>query len=180
MTERTVDLWDHLPPFLKDYEEFDALITAEEPEFQNLVGNQIDLLNNLFILTADSVGLKRFEKILNMYPGTSETLDTRREKVLSRWFANDTFKLDMLYSRLVTLQGNDDVDIYWDEDDCYFLHIIISLDSVDKIRSADAIIEQMLPANIAYRADNMEPVSGTINTRTGTGTKSTVKIYQEG
>lgn len=154
MIERTVDLWQYLPEFLKQFLELDKLFEAEQPQFQLIVHKQMELLNNMFIQTATDEGLKRFEKIVGIYPNPGETIDLRRTNVLAAWFSNTMYTMKVLLTRLQMLQGNDNVQLTWDEDDCYLLHIKTHLEQIGQVDSLYQILEMMLPANIAYESIN--------------------------
>ena len=175
MTERTVDLWQYLPDYLKQFRELEALFEAEKPQLQALIHNQIALLNDMFIMTATNEGLKRFEKILNLYPEPGESLELRRSNVLANWFSNNTYTLKVLLTRLQMLQGNNDVQLQWDADDCYFLHVITRLEQSGQVDSLYRILETMLPANIVYDSVNRFEISADISMSfimglSGTGT----------
>ncbi len=180
MTERTVDLWEHLPKFLKDFEELDELLKAEEPQFQLLVKNGIKLIDNIFILTADSNGLKHFENILHLVPAADDDVETRRKNVLSHWYITDIFNLQALKTRIALLQGDDDVQLVWDADDCYLLHITVRLDYKGQTNTLIGILEEMLPANIVYDITNNIEISGTIPNYVAVGMSGTATIYQVG
>ena len=154
MVERTVDLWEHLPSFLKKFRELDKLLEAEKPEFQLLVHNGLKLLNNLFILTADEDGLERFEKILKIYPSADDTVETRRKTVMVQWYTKDVYTLKTLRNRIEMLQGNDNVQIVWDDEDNFLLHITTRLDYKGQVDTLAWILECMLPAEVAYDSFN--------------------------
>ena len=169
MVERTVDLWQYLPGFLKKFREMDKLLSAEEPEFQALVHGQLEMMNNMFILTATDVGLKKFEKILHLYPNPDDTIESRRNNVMVHWYSKDVYTLKTLFNRLSMLQGNDNIQIDWDEDDIYLLHIITRLELKGQVDTLAQIIEMMLPANIAYESVNRIEFSETFNLFYGVG-----------
>lgn len=152
--ERTVDLWQYLPDFLKQFRELNTLFEAERPQFQALVHNELSLLNNLFIDTATNEGLKRFEQILHLYPDPTDTLEIRRSNIMSAWFSDKTYTLKTLLNRLSTLQGNDNIQLEWDEDDAYLLHVTTRLEIKGQVDRLHEILEEMFPADIAYQSTN--------------------------
>lgn len=154
MTERTVDLWQYLPEFLKKFRELDKLFEAERPQFQLLVHNQIDLLNNVFIETATNEGLKRYEKILNLYPNPTDSIEVRRSNIMAAWYSNKIYTLKTLFERLQIIQGNDNIQLIWDEDDNLYLHITTRMELSGQVDRLHEILEAMLPANVAYESIN--------------------------
>lgn len=177
MVERTVDLWEHLPSFLKQFKELDKLLEAERPEFQLLVRNEIDLLNNLFILTATNEGLKRFEKILNIYPSPDDSIETRRNNVMVKWYSKDIYTMKTLKNRLDMLQGNDNVQLEWDETDNFLLHVVTRLDFKGQVDTLASILESMLPANVAYQSVNYIEFNETFNLFYGVGMTGTGTLF---
>lgn len=167
--ERTVDLWRYLPEYLKQFLELVKLFEAERPQFQLLVHNQHKLLNNLFIETATDEGLKRFEKILHLYPNPTDTVEIRRSNVMAAWFSDKTYTLKTLMNRLTTLQGNDNVQLDWDEDDAYLLHVTTRLEIKGQVDRLAEILEEMFPADIAYESKNYIEFDETFNLFYGVG-----------
>lgn len=154
MTERTVDLWRYLPEYLKQFPELNKLFEAEKPEFQTLVYNLNRLLNNLFIDTATSGGLDRFEQILHLYPNPGDTVEIRRSNIMAAWFSDKMYTMKTLLNRLSVLQGNDNIQLVWDEDDNYLLHVYTRLEVQGQVDRLYEILEEMLPADIAYESTN--------------------------
>lgn len=154
MVERTVDLWKYLPEFLKQYRELNALFDAEKPYFQALVHNQLGEMKNFFIETADGMGLSRFERVLKIYPNPDDTLEIRRKNILVHWYSNDICTLLTLKNRLALLQGNDNIQFSWDEDDPLLLHVVTRLEEKGQVDTMNQILETMLPANVAYESTN--------------------------
>jgi len=169
MIERNVDLWQYLPEFLKQFRELDGLFEAERPQFQALEHNRQSLLDNLFIETATNEGLKRFESILGLTPSAGETLEVRRSNVLTNWFSNKVCTLKTLLTRLQILQQNENVQLYWDEDDIHLLHVITRLEQMGQVDRLYEILESMLPANVVYDSDNYIEFNKAFNVFYGVG-----------
>jgi len=175
--ERTVDLWRYLPEYLKQFLELVKLFEAERPQFQLLVHNQHKLLNNLFIETATDEGLKRFEKILHLYPNPTDTVEIRRSNVMAAWFSDKTYTLKTLMNRLTALQGNDNVQLDWDEDDAYLLHVTTRLEIKGQVDRLVEILEEMFPADIAYESKNYIEFDETFNLFYGIGLTGTGTLF---
>ena len=154
---RTVDLWQYLPPFLRDFREMDKLLLAEEPEFQQLAEKMGELLDDMFITTALDRGLKRYEALLGIKPSSSATVEQRRTNILAFWFDSMPFTIRALKERLAILQGNDNVDA-WTVG--YLLHVRTDLSTAAEIRAAADIITKMIPANLGYQYDFEDIIDG--------------------
>ena len=83
---REVDLVSYLPPFLAEYKEIRAALAAEDPEFRIIWEAADRVLRNEFIATADEFGVSRYEKLLGITPYEKEQLESRRNRVMARWF----------------------------------------------------------------------------------------------
>ena len=81
--ERTVDLAAYLPPFMAEYKEISAALTAENPEFEISRDAANRILDNEFVITADEYGIARFEKLLQLLPDAGDSLETRRARILA-------------------------------------------------------------------------------------------------
>lgn len=175
--ERVVDLWEYLPPFLKKFKEFEKLLAAEQPEFQELIKERNQLLDNLFIETADSEGLKKYENLLKIYPNPDDSLELRRKNVLSKWFSADIYTMKTLLQRLVLLQGNEDVQLVWDEDDAFALHVITDLEERGQVDTLAQILEMMVPANIEILSENIFAITAEIPTGVSVGTNIAGSLF---
>lgn len=177
MTERTVDLWRYLPDYLQEFLELQVLFAAERPEFQTLVHNLNSLLDNLFINTATDAGLERFEQILHLYPNPTDTIAIRRSNVMAAWFSDKKYTLKTLLNRLSTLQQNENVQLIWDEDDNYLLHVITRMELQGQVDRLYEILEEMLPADIAYESVNYIEFNETFNIFYGVGLVGTGTLF---
>ena len=158
---REVDLISYLPPFMKNYKEIIAALEAERPEF-NLIWSQIDrCLRNRFISTADEYGISRFEKMLNIYPNSEDTLEIRRKKVQVRWLNTVPYTMRSLKDSLSKLYGkNFSVSDNFDEG--YTLTITLYfLPDHENIEIKD-ILERMIPQNIIWKIIYENPLEGKI------------------
>ncbi len=150
---REVGLVAYLPPFMAEYKETNATLTAEDPEFA-LVWQAADrVLKNEFIATADDYGLSRFERMLGILPADGEPLECRRQAVLLRWAARLPYTLRRLRECLTAALG----------DDGYLLHVrcqeyLIDVTLMNKADSTYHAIDRMLsawvPMNMGYRMES--------------------------
>ena len=112
---REVDLVSYLPPFLAEYKEVNMALAAEKPEF-GLIWEAADrMLRNEFIMSADEYGISRFEKILNILPSVSDSLENRRARVQNRWFNTAPYTIRTLALKLAELLGGDHNFSIWSD-----------------------------------------------------------------
>ena len=157
---RTVNLWQYLPPFLKEYKELNTLFSAESPEFQTMAEQLDEMRDDFFIQTASEKGIARYEKILGFRPNISDSLETRRSNVLARWYDGLPYTVNALKKRLSIIQGNNDVDVTIDDNDPFHLFIDTHLETAGQLDQLYYILDTMLPANISYSSRNY--VGGTV------------------
>lgn len=151
---RTVNLWDYLPPFLKEFREFQVLIDVQTPEVQELQNRLDRMMDNCFITTAHDEGLKRFEKLLGIFPAEGESEEYRRSTILSRWFDRLPFTVRGLIQRISIIQGNNNIQVYFDDDDPYTVHIVTRLEEAGQVDSLIFIFRTMIPANLVIDSQN--------------------------
>ena len=152
---RDVDLVDYyLPTFMQKYNEPVAALKAAEPEFL-LVWKAADrVLYNHFISTADDYGISRFEKLLGILPSPEDTLESRRERVRSRWFKSIPYTLKTLINKLITLCGDRDFTIMADFSESYTMVLNVSLSLFGQVDELNDILSYMIPQNIVVEVNN--------------------------
>lgn len=147
MSNYTADLVSYLPPFMAEYEEMNAALTAENPEFTLLWDSKEKVLKNQFILTAEGEGLARFERLLGIVPSKLDTLESRRQRVLLRWFLQLPYTEKMLLEKLINLCGQGNFT-FTKNYDCYQIRIEVSLELYGQIRELEELLERMIPCNM--------------------------------
>lgn len=150
---RKVDLWQYLPGFLRQYRELNKLLEAEQPEFQGVVDNCEKALNNMFILTADSDGLSRFEELLNIYPQEDDSLDSRRARVMIQWVDLIPYTMRTLKAKIANVQGNNNIEVYFSNP--YELTIITRLEKHGQVDNLAFLLKVVLPCNLAVVSENL-------------------------
>ena len=137
-------LIDYLPYVIRDYAEFQGIMGSEQPEIERAWDSVDDLFDNQFISTAGNMGLSRWEKILEITPKGTDTLEDRRFRILTRINEELPYTYRWLVNWLQSLCGADNpapvVDGYT---------LWVSLPSgVDYMNILDEL-RQRIPANLA-------------------------------
>lgn len=159
---RNVKLLNYLPPFMQDYREIAETLNAEDPEFVLVWNGAERVLKNEFIATADEYGIAHFEKLLNILPSQDETLEQRRTRVQSRWFAQLPYTYRALLQKLAVLCGEGQFTVSKDFDS-YTLHIRTASESAELIDELDALLGSIVPANMIV--DSVNTVQRTLSGR---------------
>lgn len=150
---RKINILEYLPEFLQKYLQLKLICHAENIIFQEAL-NEIDIINNnQFIITANSQGLKKFEKMLNITTSSNENLENRRTKVLLKWnntiaytYTNFLKKLDVICG-----QKNYIANEYFSD---YLLEIITFLYDYGQVDQIEELIKTMIPCNIVVSSKN--------------------------
>ncbi len=148
-----VNLSDYLPQFLREYKELRAVTDAEEPEFDRLRRAVSSVLNNEFIETADEDGMARFEKLLRIVPASSDTLESRRARVQSRWFTELPYTLRMFIQKLNAMSQGAEVCVTPDYPH-YRVDIRTAFELFGQVDELERLIELMFPCSIIADARN--------------------------
>lgn len=151
---RKINILEYLPEYLQKYLQLQLICEAENTIFQEGI-NEISIINdNQFILTADSQGLKRFEKMLGIVANSAESLESRRTKILLKWndkipytYTNFLNKLDIICGKknYITKEHFSD----------YLLEIITFLYDYGQVEQVEELIKAMVPCNIVVSSQNI-------------------------
>ncbi len=146
---REVDLVSYLPPFLAEYEQTKATLEAENPEFAVVWDATDRILQNMFISTADEYGISRFEKILRIHPSKGDSPESRRLRVLSKWFDRIPYTWGMLIQKLSLICGVDGFKAHIDAGG-YKARVCVRMDSYmgTPLREMKRMLEDFMPASI--------------------------------
>ena len=143
-------LIDYLPTFSRDFREMKAIMQTEQPEFEMAWENAENLLADQFITTATINGVKRWEKIFELKPKITDTLEERRFAVLSKFNDRPPYTLDALKNILNALCGPEGYTLNMDYNS-YTLSVKLEIGNESNYDTVLNLLETMLPANIVKR-----------------------------
>lgn len=86
-TMREVDILNYLPDFMREYKELKCLLELENKELQKEYEEIERAFNNSFIFSTDKQGISIFEKMMKIYPKSTDTLQERQNRVYAKWNA---------------------------------------------------------------------------------------------
>ncbi len=150
---REVDLVSYLPQFLQEYKELNEALKAEDPEFVLVWRAAERALHNEFIESADEYGIARLERIMKILPSIEDTIESRRAKIMSRWFDMVPYTLKMLIKKLTVLCGERDFTITKEYDN-YRIEIMTHLGMFGQIEELERIMDDMVPCNMVVVLEN--------------------------
>ena len=144
-------LIDYLPDHLKEIHEMRQITeVAEQPEFDFLLPQNDKAINNQFLETADEYGLARREKIFNISPKASATLEERRFTLSTHILEYRPTTMLFLKKQLDNICGKKGYTLLMKDN---VLIVKLALATKSAITAVHAAITKIRPANIALDLD---------------------------
>lgn len=84
---REVNILNYLPEFMQEYMEIKCILELENKELQKEYEEIERAFNNSFIFSTDKQGIAIFEKMMKIYPESTDTLQERQNRVYAKWNA---------------------------------------------------------------------------------------------
>jgi len=144
---RPVNLIARLPTLMQEYDEIIKITNSQNPEFDLVWAVEEWMRRNLYIITAEEYGLRRYEKLLSITPLPGESFAARRNHILLRWNTQTVYTFRFLIGLLEMLTGgNFEVNTNFTE---YEMEIIVLSGGSSIIQDLAYIKRHIIPANIA-------------------------------
>ena len=145
------ELLELLPPVYREVEDFQQICAAEKAQFRQLAESIQRVQGNFFVQTMDEDSVSRWEQVFHIQAKASvETLEFRRQRVLSRLRTRPPYTLGFLYQQLVELIGSGQ----WTCDVDYSAYALTIGANVEKRANRNELlhlVNQIKPAHIAFR-----------------------------
>lgn len=157
---KDVDLYKNLPDFMQEYKEIKAIFDIENIDLTKQWNEIKRAFDNGFIFSTDTYGISLFEKMMNIYPKTKDTLKDRQLRVYIKWNSTLPYTWRWLEEFLITYYQNVEtkaIPILFN--DKYELDI--RLEKQKEFNDFDYRIYKelrpMIPANLGLRVVNVIP-----------------------
>ena len=151
---KEVILLDYWMPLLRKLKEFKEIAKTEELELRYILEAIDRTLDNMFITTADEYGIKRFENMMGIVAEETDTLDTRRFRVLTKWNNYVPYTEPELYRRLLSICGSEDAFDIEEHYKDYWLSITTHLGVTGAFDMVANTLDDMLPCNLVLELKN--------------------------
>ncbi len=151
--DREINLIGYLPDYLAEFRELKAVLSAENPEFCEVVSAVKAARNAGFIEYCGERFLKRFEEMLGIFPARGESLDERRQRVLIRWNESPPYTLAALRKKLALVCGENDFSLSVDCEN-FLLNVETSVFSYSVLLEIERLLSRVVPANIVVCSAN--------------------------
>lgn len=138
---------NYIPYVLKETDEFKALTSTLDYINANIEKDIADLKNNQYILDSTVGGIARYEKMVNVTPLDSDTLNDRRFRVMTKYNQQLPYTERSLRNLLDTLVGNNGYTL---EIDHLSRRIIVRVELTAKsmFKTVGALLESYVPLNM--------------------------------
>jgi Uncharacterised protein conserved in bacteria (DUF2313) len=103
--DREVNVLGYLPPVLQEFKELIEIAKVENPQIERLWLAVEQAMNDQFILSASEYGVDRREKALNIKPHGTDSLETRKFRLLTRYNEQAPYTYRVLKQLLDSLLG---------------------------------------------------------------------------
>lgn len=151
---REVDVSKYYPAIMQEVREFQQISVAENSEL-NLVWEELqNVLDDQFIRDATLNGVARREKPLKIIPKTSDTLDVRKFRLLSRYNEDIPYTVPNLRNQLANLCGVNGYRINL-LNNTFTLIVKVELVAKQNLDTVRELLERMVPLNMIIDCDLM-------------------------
>ena len=144
---REVDFLGYLPQIFKQVEEIKAIAHVETPILEGLWQAIEDILNDQFIVIATDSGLSRQEKMLKLNVPATDTIETRRFRLLSRYQEQAPYTNKVLKRLLDSLLGEG--KYYYERNVAEkWLTVKLELTVKGQFEAVELMLERITPQNM--------------------------------
>lgn len=139
-------LKEYMPPFLMQVREFNEIFKVEDVELEELKNNINSVLKEVIVRTAESYGLKKYEKIYGI-DNVAETIEARRMTILLKMNNRTAYTYKWLINTLNEAIGEENYILTTDFNN-YKMHIEIALNYTEAAEILKRDLVRQIPANI--------------------------------
>jgi len=144
---RKADILSYLPPILHEIKELQKIASLENPSIERVWELTKSLFNNQFILTLDERGADRYEKMLGLMTNESETLETRRFRILSRYQEQAPYSFPVLKQLLDSLLGEGKYELTRSTSEKW-VRVKLELTVSREFEIVEVLLERVTPQNM--------------------------------
>ncbi|MEK5070245.1 putative phage tail protein [Sporosarcina sp. FSL K6-1508] len=146
---REVDLISYLPSVLEEIKELVEIANVENPIINALWKEIENALNNQFVLTVneDKNGATRYEKMLELKIPATDTIETRRFRILTRYQEQVPYSYKVLKQLLNSLLGENHYDLERNVAEKW-LDVKIELTVKGQFDTVQLLLERITPQNM--------------------------------
>lgn len=140
---------DYLPDIIKNLEQIKQIANIEDKVLESERKTIEGIILDQWIETATERGIKRREKILNIYPYENSTLEQRRTRVLALWFSYIpyTYRTLLMILDMLCEIGMYTVELY---PNIYLIKLSSKMTERNVSKDIINLVHKMIPANLVF------------------------------
>ncbi|WP_250278896.1 putative phage tail protein [[Clostridium] colinum] len=140
-------LINYLPQFMQDIEEIKSIMFVTEEEVNYLNQDIESILNDFFIIGSSKIATKHYEKMLEITPKLTDSIEKRQYDILAIYNQTLPFTLENLQNSLDSICGekNYSINMIYDK---FILNIILALNKKELFEVVNNLLERIVPMNL--------------------------------
>jgi hypothetical protein len=142
-------LIDYLPEVMKNVAEFIQISNAEQNTKEKLWDDVYKTFDEAFVSTQSKIGIERWEKTLKLSPKDTDSIESRRIKVMGRLLSDIPYTTRTFKKTLDGLCGADGYNMSIDFDND-IIDIKLCLKMAQVINELVELSEAIIPAHIMF------------------------------
>lgn len=149
---KEVDILSYLPPILHEIKELVEIASIENPVLSSLWEEIEQSLDDQFVVTASERGIARYEKMLKLNVPATDSLETRRFRVLTRYQEQAPYSYKVLKQILDSLLGEGQYKVERDVA-AKTLKVKIELTVKGMFEAVVVMLERITPQNMVLTVE---------------------------
>lgn len=142
-----VKLTDYLPEVLSEAREMIAIENVLQSERENIYEELNIRINESYVNEAEESGVYRWEKILNITPMTTDTLEDRRFKLINRLNGDLPYTMTAIRKKLELICGKGNFKVTYNKE-AFMLTVKLGLLIKKRVTEVRDMLYERIPANI--------------------------------
>lgn len=132
---------------MSDIREMKEIVNSEDDEIIFAKDEVSNIFSDQYIAEATQNGTSHYEKMLGIIPKLTDSLDTRRFRILSRYNETLPYTLPKLKTALDTLCGKDgySMEVFYSE---FYIKVMVELTVKGMFEEVRKLLERMVPMNM--------------------------------
>lgn len=155
MDTRIIEIEKYWADVVRNTAEFQQIANAQNPELNKLVECIQRILQDAFINDATEYGVERWEKMLKIAPALTDTLETRKVRVLTYLSFKTPYTWRTLEQMIVSYVGENNYTMNY-VNDTSVLTIRVRTDDINQFELIGTLLKEVLPQNIIVDLDYLQ------------------------
>ena len=152
MDNRIVAIEDYWPPVVRDTAEFKQIATAENPEFNKLSDCIDRIMKDAFVKDSTEYGVERWERMLNIYPEVTDTLNDRKTRILTYLNIRLPYSWRVLKNMITSFVGENNFTMKY-INDISKLIIRVNVETETQFNTILTLLNNVVPQNVIIDLD---------------------------